>query len=418
MPPAALSVAEVPDRPKARAAPAHIAELDGIRGLAVLLVLMFHFSSRHPGGQTILDLGWCGVDLFFVLSGFLITGILLDKKLRTDWRHPDRNPLCLTGSRWRRWLTACRPAAGLFASSGNYFRSFYMRRVLRIFPLYYAVLLVVFLVLVPVARSHGSRSMYTALPSSESEQIWYWLYVSNWRSAWGAYLGEPVGHFWSLAIEEQFYLVWPLMVWLCSRKRLLTVCSAMVVVSFLGRNIPMLREIQAVYGDFLHRVTFSRLDGLAAGAIVALLVRDERILGRLTRWSGWIAGAALCLPLAVLAWLRTADLTDVNMACFGYSAFAISFAAVVLYAATRAGASAPVAALLRCGFLCSFGRYSYGMYVLHPLFTPFIRNVWTMAIPNHWTLFSVGTGIAISWLAAWCSWHGFERRFLALKTRF
>jgi peptidoglycan/LPS O-acetylase OafA/YrhL len=248
-----------------------------------------------------------------------------------------------------------------------------------------------------------------------SDQIWYWLYLSNWKTVWD--YGGPINHFWSLAIEEQFYLMWPLLVWCLSRRRLLAVCSAVVAASLVARNMPAAVATQAIAGDFLYRVTPFRLDGLAAGAVVALLVRDERITGCLTRWSGWLAGGTACLPLAVMACLGTTGPHSVGMARFGYSAFALTFAALVLYAATHAGAPAPLPVLLRCGFLRSFGRYSYAIYIFHWLFTSYVRGVAVMLLPGCSTVLSIVAGAAISWSLAWCSWHAFESRFLALKDR-
>src|SRR5262249_2846553 len=138
-------------------------------------VVLFHFSGifrlrESTAVGTILARGWMGVDLFFVLSGFLITGILLDSR-----------------------------------GADGYFSSFYARRFLRIFPLYYGFLALWFLVL-----AYVFGSAYSDLFARE-RQVWFWSYTANW--------GRPdelgaLGHFWSLAIEEQFYLVWPLVVWL------------------------------------------------------------------------------------------------------------------------------------------------------------------------------------------------------------
>src|SRR5580698_6867484 len=144
-----------------------IRQLDSVRGLAVLLVLVHNtdiYPSLHLG--LITNAGWSGVDLFFVLSGFLITGILIDTK-----------------------------------EAQNYFSSFYARRMLRIFPLYYAVL-----TLLVIVALHPT-------------QIYYYLYLSNWlillKDGWQP---NVAGHFWSLAVEEQFYLIWPLCVWLLPKR--------------------------------------------------------------------------------------------------------------------------------------------------------------------------------------------------------
>ena len=166
--------------------------LDGIRGLAIFAVLWHHlvtFSGLEPAVRLDYHLwrtgswGWVGVDLFFVLSGFLITGILYDSR-----------------------------------SSGRYYFNFFGRRALRILPLYYGVLAVAFLV-VPAFLAPRSAEALTR------DQAWYWLYLINVKFAFDGW-PEPayLGHFWSLAIEEQFYLIWPLVVRMLSRRRLLLVC--------------------------------------------------------------------------------------------------------------------------------------------------------------------------------------------------
>ena len=139
--------------------------------------------------------GWIGVDLFFVLSGFLITGILYDAK-----------------------------------GGPHYFRNFYMRRSLRIFPLYYAFLILIFAVM-PLLRASGADHV--------GKQVWMWTYLSNVLFARVGWEGMPAHttHLWSLAIEEQFYLLWPLLVWLASRRRLIQLCVGSIAVAFATRLV-------------------------------------------------------------------------------------------------------------------------------------------------------------------------------------
>src|SRR5688572_7114217 len=152
----------------------HIPALDGLRGIAVLIVLGFHIFPNH------VKFGWAGVDLFFVLSGFLITGILLESK-----------------------------------GTPNYYRNYLAKRTLRIFPLYYFFLIVFFIVF-PLVGYSDSIYNYDYLSSTQS---WYWLYIQNWRIFFDPhYPGEDIiSHFWSLAIEEQFYIFWPLVIYLIPR---------------------------------------------------------------------------------------------------------------------------------------------------------------------------------------------------------
>ncbi|HLL88149.1 MAG TPA: acyltransferase, partial [Tepidisphaeraceae bacterium] len=184
------------------AARTHYPALDGLRGLAILLVMVSHYVAPPAGGgrwglvfRRAADAGWVGVDLFFALSGFLITGILLDAK-----------------------------------GKPGFFRNFFARRTLRVFPLYYGVLFVV-CVLLPALGL-----LKLGVPLS---QRWLWLYATNLfpllRSADGAGFFFPnswdlqFGHFWSLAVEEHFYLAWPLVVYALGRRPLMVTCAALMV---------------------------------------------------------------------------------------------------------------------------------------------------------------------------------------------
>ena len=143
----------------------HDPALDGVRGLAIALVVASHVTTWPPATQ-----GWIGVDLFFVLSGFLITGILADS----------RNVIGRA-------------------------RAFYVRRALRILPLYYGVLVTLFVV-IPILHPLHTQEYQTLA----REQWWYWTYLQNWRIASAHSIdGGSLVWFWSLAIEEQFYLIWP-----------------------------------------------------------------------------------------------------------------------------------------------------------------------------------------------------------------
>ena len=170
--------------------------------------------------------------MFFVLSGFLITTILLNTR-----------------------------------ESPQYFSSFYMRRVLRIFPLYFAAIFAFFHILLPLMHRAGQM-----LDVSSAPELWYWLYASNWRQGLGAAPIWHLSHFWSLAIEEQFYLVWPAVVYLLSARQLRNACGVLIAGG-LG-----LRGWFAIHGasaEFLHSITFLRLDTLAFGALVALLRHEQ-----------------------------------------------------------------------------------------------------------------------------------------------
>src|SRR5437763_217904 len=165
--------------------PGYIPQLDGLRGTAVIMVLIGHAASFVEGlpYAGMVEYVRFTVDVFFVLSGFLITGILLDAK-----------------------------------GSNHYFRNFYVRRVLRIFPLYYGFLFV-FFILAPALRPPTPGGPFEGWRASQG---WFWSYLSNYQLLFPQWVRPyPLSHFWTLAVEEQFYLFWPTVVLLTSRKGLL-----------------------------------------------------------------------------------------------------------------------------------------------------------------------------------------------------
>src|SRR5438067_7660244 len=186
----------------------HILALDGLRGIAILLVVVCHFvSNLHIAADgwawplvAIAHAGWTGVDLFFVLSGFLITGILIDAR-----------------------------------GSDSYFKAFYARRALRIVPAYYGFLFAIFVVLPFLHLGAGNDYML-----AREHQSWYWLYLTNVMMAIGEIPGRgpyPSTLFWSLAVEEQFYLLWPLIVAASPPRTLRKICVGGVVLCVVLRIV-------------------------------------------------------------------------------------------------------------------------------------------------------------------------------------
>jgi peptidoglycan/LPS O-acetylase OafA/YrhL len=252
------------------------AALDGLRGLAILLVLCVHFigdaqpsSAIERAVVKLANYGIWGVDLFFVLSGFLITGILYDAK-----------------------------------GAPHYLRDFYARRTLRIVPLYYGVLFVLFVVLPSLPSVYPS-----GLAESGQHQAWLWSYGTNIYLALAKAWALPyVSHFWSLAVEEHFYLVWPLVVLVATRRGLLRAC---VAISGLALALRCGLSLAGAGDVALVVLTPCRLDALCIGAFLAIAVRSiglERV-ARLAR--PWL----LVLPVLVLllsAWhAASASFTDV-----------------------------------------------------------------------------------------------------------
>jgi peptidoglycan/LPS O-acetylase OafA/YrhL len=361
--------------------------LDGIRGLAILLVLVHHvviyagIARDNVVDRAVVALGasaWLGVDLFFVLSGFLITGILYDAR-----------------------------------SSSRYYSSFYGRRVVRIFPLYYGFLALVFVVL-PAVFPNGWAA------SSTNGQGWYWLYLSNVQVAHSGWQ-EPLhlGHFWSLAVEEQFYLLWPFVVRSCGRRRLMQVTVGCMVSAFAVRAIAPYVGLSAL-GAFVLLPT--RIDSLAAGALLALASREAGSLESIRRWSPHVLAGCLLAAAVLFAWRRGFGEGDRVIVTAGLSVFAVGFAALVALAA-----SSPSGSFVRrwaaAGPLVMLGQYSYGLYVFHQPVAIVLRDAGLQAdivsrlggsqLPGL-AVFGVAVG-GISLACAVASWHAWEQPFLRLK---
>lgn len=381
----------------------YIPVLDGLRGLAILLVMLQHYmlgaTSPSSAGRALLklfSLGWVGVDLFFVLSGFLITGILLDAK-----------------------------------GSPGYYRNFYMRRLLRIFPLYYGVLAVLFGVLPWCLPSTP------AFRVAQQNQGWLWLYGANILESMGQ--GYKLvteyfltTHFWSLAVEEHFYLVWPTVIFLLPRKGILWACVAVIVgAAALRLGMAIWWGDPVKYIESMHQFTLCRLDTMASGGLLALLVRREQGLDRLMKPALWAGGAAAVLAVPVL--LKMAEQqTNAHgplrwvSDSFKYSVLAILCAAL-LVRTLGAGRGTVLHRLFSTRFMKFLGKYSYGLYVLHALFVPALERSsffsvealsvrWGSAFLGRLSYVVLASGIAM--IAALLSWHLCEKHFLKLKRFF
>jgi peptidoglycan/LPS O-acetylase OafA/YrhL len=378
-------------RGKMPRAGAHIPALDGVRGIAILLVMFCHFA-QYSGMDRIARVdrwfykatyaGWTGVDLFFVLSGFLITGILLDAK-----------------------------------GNNNFFRNFYARRFLRIFPLYYGFL-ALFILIFPRAWPAGND-----VQSVVDGQGWFWTYLVNVQLAVGGWAAVPYnGHFWSLAVEEQFYLFWPAVVFLLSRRGLMVACVLLVVASLGVRAALLATDLPDTAGYVL---TFARMDVLAMGALVAVAIREPRGLIALhwcVRPVGIVAAAAV---LALFMLKGALHPEDPIVQTAGYSLLAISFGALVAAVVI----SRPESYFMRAFAippLRLLGRYSYGLYILHPLVLLVlsengvsVRAIPTFMgsqLPGHLAFSTLALALSLALAAA--SWHFYESRFLKLKTHF
>ena len=374
-------------RPDAGVIPA----LDGLRGIAIILVLLHHFTYYRPTSGLDAQIGsvlfffWTGVDLFFVLSGFLITGILLDTR-----------------------------------ESGRYFSTFYARRFLRIFPLYYLVLFIAFVVLPNFPALHalllGSEG-----PVDLPPQWPYWLYLTNFSIAEGGWVHGWVDVAWSLAIEEQFYLVWPLLIWLCPPRLMAPMCALTLVSQPVARVYAREANITDLS---IFVLPWFRLDGFAIGALLAIGQR-RGLLPLLNRWAPVVAvaaGAGIigCIIMGGHTWWWNRWIQQ-----YGYSLIAITGGAMLVSAiANPADSLWP--RMLSAGWLRAFGKYSYALYLIH---APVMRAVRAYVFdPLSYEVLGISPWIAqllyyalasaASFALAWLSWRLIEAPILALKARF
>lgn len=373
----------------------HEPALDGLRGLAILPVVAYHFADQFQAysadsvdcvGLRILQAGWIGVDLFFVLSGFLITGILLDTR-----------------------------------TARNYYPAFYGRRVLRIFPAYYATL-IGFFVFLPWFSSYLPTGFQNLAQKMLDHQLWFWCYAANWLFAWeGAFGTIPGGYLWSLAVEEQFYLVWPVFVqWLNPNY----LPRAIFVLLVAGISLRLSLLMGGISPVSVYTATFTHMDGLLAGSFLACMIRRIPIQQLCSRGFKCCAAISGFLLMTIALIQGHLCLWDFWVAAVGLSLLAILFSYFVVFALI-AQPSSRISVLLRSRQLRSYGKYSYAIYLLHVpiglvmeklLFSPPRHRLCGSIMPS--LLVFILLGIAICWITGFLSWHLLEKHFLKLKRFF
>ena len=375
---------------------AYYLALDGLRAVAVIMVFFQHYGA---GRVFLFGWGWMGVDVFFVLSGFLITGILYDSQHKL-----------------------------------HRYRDFYIRRTLRIFPLYYFIWGVIALV-TPLA-------------------LWQW----NWRWAlWPAYLGNyarffflhqagnpyrfdmitfggsvnsrfgyPVhlyiGHFWSLCVEEQFYLLWPFVVYEVRRRAtLMKICLGVMILSPILRGmLSVSLSPQLLHMELFYRSLPTRLDALLTGGFIALSLRSpQEVLVRRVRRPLLLVTAILfvtlyCIATKVLS-LPLEGSASSWIGVFGFTLIDL-FAAALILECIHPGSS--IGSLLSWRPLRALGTISYGFYVYHDLLHDFYSDAAHRLFPDYAYGATMIIAFSATWLIAILSYRFVEKPLLKLKDHF
>jgi peptidoglycan/LPS O-acetylase OafA/YrhL len=369
----------------------HMPQLDALRGLAILAVI-FHNAALHglarPAGSLVKlvelagNAGWIGVQLFFVLSGFLITGILLDAQ-----------------------------------GAPHQLRNFYIRRVLRIFPVYYVFLLIAFVLLPAI----GLLPAWLAV--SHKHQIWYWLYLINWSEP---YLpGVELGHLWSLAVEEQFYILWPFVVATLRPRALVWICLAMIFSAPATRTLLILQDPTTALKS-AYMFLPARWDALALGALLAIGMRDKLWIEHLRAWAPRVAFFLSFAILAQIALLREFPPVSGPVGILNQTTSALLFAALIFVSIVpKSLGTQSLQRRLLSEPLRLVGKYSYAMYIFHiPVrylwfdslgILPAQQEGWKQLASITWNFAGV---FMISMALATVSWLAIEQPFLRMKRHF
>ena len=372
----------------------YIKGLDGLRAVAILLVMFGHISSSlnwpvesafQKPFNLLTNMGWVGVQLFFVLSGFLITQILIKDRAKP-----------------------------------NYFKNFYIRRSLRIFPIYYVTLLF-FLVLIPLTV--GTPEW---LGKSVDDQLWFWTYLQNWNRPFSQH--GALSPLWSLAIEEQYYLVWPLLVFMFQNKTLKVICFFMILSApifrfFLFNYLPDYIEGENIGKATAYNFTIARWDAIAIGSLIGIFVKEgkTKVLQLIARYGIIILSIIILTQIALLS-----NFTSVasGIGLLNQTTAALFFGCVIIIIYSSEASSISLRAL-EFAPMKSIGKISYSMYLFHLPLTVVWLNYWKVSFEAMSALktllivfFHYATLVLITYGLALVSWKVFEHPILRYKDRF
>jgi len=371
----------------------YIRGLDGLRAFAILWVMFGHVSwgskftataDYHKLIELAAKTGWIGVQLFFVISGFLITKILLQGKGRP-----------------------------------NQLRHFYIRRSLRIFPVYYVTLILLFIVIPSLGYSLNWLSAET------ENQGWYWLYLNNWLRPYIDNKG--FSHLWSLAIEEQYYLVWPFFVIFMNKQWLIRICLAMILSAPIIRFLLFYyfqTDVEGVGARAAYDFTFSRWDSIALGSLLAVLISNQSGIDWMKKYASKILIVSVVLTIVQLVLFRNfSAVGQGGVELLNQTVSAFTFFALVFIVASNN--KAWYISLLEFTPVRLIGKYSYAMYIFH---LPIMIVWFSYFVPNYEGVSEVGVLMQVllnylivftlTFTLAAVSWHVLEYPALKLKRRF
>lgn len=360
----------------------YIKSLDGLRGVAVLLVIIYHFGKKLEFISFDFELGWIGVQLFFVLSGYLITRILVKEKEQ---------------------------------QFSFYMKRFYWRRILRIFPIYFLYLFFItalyFVTKEPKDFSFAAPFLFT-----------YTYNYSVLFPEWG--ITNLYSHLWSLSVEEQFYLFWPLLVFLLSINGLKRLCLGLIIL------VPVFRFFMATWlapyggddyiGLSIYWFTISHLDAFAVGGIMNIISEKSQVKIVSYRWIIWV----VVITAGIVNLLNyNMDLTTYEISSFGYllpslenyqhvwsySILNILFACIIIKS-VRKGSN-----LLQNKVLVFIGKISYGIYLYHFIAILAIKKLTNQPLINEFVTFLLYMVLVLG--ISYMSYIVIEKRFLNLKNR-
>ena len=371
----------------------YIRGLDGLRSVAILWVMFAHVSaaskwvaedSYHKVFELIASAGWVGVQLFFVISGYLITKILLKGK-----------------------------------GAPKQLRYFYLRRSLRIFPVYYVTLFFLFILLPFMGYS------LSWLASETDNQVYFWTYLNNWIRPY--IHNKGFAHLWSLAIEEQFYLIWPFVVIYFSKSSLFRISVFMIISAPIFRFLLFYyfqTDQEGIGAKAAYAFTFARWDAIALGALMAVAVTSEKHLFWLQKNIIKVFSVSMTLVLLHIGFNRTFNAVgDGGLELLNQSSSAIVCFAIVFLVAWKN--QSWYVGLLEFSFLRLIGKYSYSMYIFH---LPIMIAWFQFNVPDYTNMSGISVMLQVflncliifvlTFTLSAVSWSLLEHPLLRLKGRY